>query len=164
MYEGCLQSSWTQLITPSRNFVEVRWRSLFRSTSLGKWCTSYNTPLTSRKRAADCWSLRNFLPRSSLFTARKAQKSHEARYELNSVFGLEKVDQWNPIRTSAIQSTSRKLTKILYEFIASPSEVCVCPVHRRALDLTNLKTHLPVDTYMYKLCNAACFPTQLHVF
>jgi hypothetical protein len=30
----------------------------------------------------------------------KAQKSHGARCELNSVFGLEKVDQWNPIRTS----------------------------------------------------------------
>jgi hypothetical protein len=33
-----------------------------------------------------------------------AQKSHEARSELNSVFGLEKVDRWNPIRTSTIQS------------------------------------------------------------
>jgi hypothetical protein len=38
---------------------------------------------------------------------RKAQKSHGARSELNSVFGLEKVDQWNPIRTSVVQSTSR---------------------------------------------------------
>jgi hypothetical protein len=27
--------------------------------------------------------------------------------ELNSVFGLEKADRWNPIRTSAIQSRSR---------------------------------------------------------
>jgi hypothetical protein len=36
----------------------------------------------------------------------KAQKSHGVRYELNSVFGMEKVDQWNPIRTSAIQSRS----------------------------------------------------------
>jgi hypothetical protein len=25
---------------------------------------------------------------------------------LNSVFGLEKVDRWNPIRTSAVQSRS----------------------------------------------------------
>jgi hypothetical protein len=32
--------------------------------------------------------------------------SHGARSKLNSVFGLEKVDQWNPIRTSAIQSRS----------------------------------------------------------
>jgi hypothetical protein len=31
------------------------------------------------KRAADRWSLRNFLPRSSLFMVRKAQKSHGAR-------------------------------------------------------------------------------------
>jgi hypothetical protein len=58
---GRLQSSWTQLITPSRNFVEVRWRSLFRSTALGKRCTSYNAPPTSRKRAADRWSLSKFL-------------------------------------------------------------------------------------------------------
>jgi hypothetical protein len=37
----------------------------------------------------------------------KAQKSHGVRSELNSVLGLEKVDQRNPIRTSAIQSKSR---------------------------------------------------------
>jgi hypothetical protein len=92
-YEGRLQSSWTHLINPSRNFVEVRWRSLFRSTSLGKRWTSYNAPLTSRKRAADRWSLRKFLPRSSLFIVGKAQKSHGARFELNSVFSLEKVDR-----------------------------------------------------------------------
>jgi hypothetical protein len=36
----------------------------------------------------------------------KAQKSHGERSELNSVFSFEKVDQWNPIRTSAIQSRS----------------------------------------------------------
>jgi hypothetical protein len=35
-----------------------------------------------------------------------AQKSHGVRSELNSVFGLEKVDQWNPIKISAIQSRS----------------------------------------------------------
>jgi hypothetical protein len=34
----------------------------------------------------------------------KAQKLHGVRSELNSVFGLEKVDQWNPIRTSTMQS------------------------------------------------------------
>jgi hypothetical protein len=34
----------------------------------------------------------------------KAQKLHVARSELNFVFGLEKVDQWNPITTSAVQS------------------------------------------------------------
>jgi hypothetical protein len=63
----------------SRNFVEVRWRSCFRSTSLGKRCTSYNAPPNSPKRAADRWSLRNFLSRSSFFVVEKAQKSHGAR-------------------------------------------------------------------------------------
>jgi hypothetical protein len=37
----------------------------------------------------------------------KAQKSHGASSELNPVFGFEKVDKWNPIKTSAIQSRSR---------------------------------------------------------
>jgi hypothetical protein len=87
----------------------MQWRSLFRSTSLSKRCTSYNAPPTSRKHAADRWSLRNFLSRSSLFMVGKAQKSHGARSELNSVFGLEKLDRWNPIRTSAIQSRSRPM-------------------------------------------------------
>jgi hypothetical protein len=96
LYDGRLESSWTHLITPSRNLVQVRWRSFFRSTSLGKRCTSYNAPPTSRKRAADSWSLRNFLLRSSLFMVGKAQKSHGARSELNSVFGLEKLGPQNP--------------------------------------------------------------------
>jgi hypothetical protein len=87
--------------------VEVQWRSLFRSTSLGKRCTCYNAPPNSRKRATDRWSLRNFLPRSSLIVVGRVQKSHGARSELNSVIGLEKLDRWNPIRTSAIQSRSR---------------------------------------------------------
>jgi hypothetical protein len=39
----------------------------------------------------------------------KAQNSYGARSELNSVSGLEKVDRWNPIRTSAIQSRSRPM-------------------------------------------------------
>jgi hypothetical protein len=80
--EGRLKSSWTRLITPSRNFVEVWWRSLFRSTSLGKRCTFYNATPTSRKRVADRWSPRNFLPWSSLFMFREAQKSHEATSRL----------------------------------------------------------------------------------
>jgi hypothetical protein len=90
LYQSRLKSSWTRHIAPSRNFVEMRWRSLFRSTSLGKRCTSYNAPPASRKRAADRWWLGNFLPRSSLFMVEKAQKSHGARSELNSVFGLGK--------------------------------------------------------------------------
>jgi hypothetical protein len=36
--------------------------------------------------------------------AGKAQKSHGARSKFNSVFGLEEVDRWNPIRISATQS------------------------------------------------------------
>jgi hypothetical protein len=40
---------------------------------------------------------------------RKVQKSHGAGSELNSVFGLEKLDRWNPIRTSTIQSRSRPM-------------------------------------------------------
>jgi hypothetical protein len=36
----------------------------------------------------------------------KAQKLHGARSELNSVFGLEKLDRWNPIKTSTMQSRS----------------------------------------------------------
>jgi hypothetical protein len=107
IYEGRLKISWTHLITPSRNFVEMRWRPLFRSTSLGKRCTSYNAPPTSWKRAADRWSLRNSLPGNSLFMVGKKQKSHGTRSELNYVFALKKVDRWNPIRTSAIQSRSR---------------------------------------------------------
>jgi hypothetical protein len=86
IYEGRLRSSWTHLITPSQKFVEMRWRSLFRSTSLGKRCTSYNAPPTSRKLAADRWSLRNFLPRSSLFMVGKVQKSHGARSGLYGGF------------------------------------------------------------------------------
>jgi hypothetical protein len=78
MYEGRLKSSWIRLITPTRNFMVVQWRSLFRSTSLGKRCTSYNAPPTSRNRAVDRWPLRNFLPRSSLFVVGKVQKLHGA--------------------------------------------------------------------------------------
>jgi hypothetical protein len=82
MYEGRLQSLCTHLITPSRNFVEVRWRSLFRSTFPCQAMHFLNVPLTSRKRASDRWSLRNFLRRSSLFMIGKAQKSHVAKCEL----------------------------------------------------------------------------------
>jgi hypothetical protein len=82
IYEGRLQSSWIRLTTLNWNFIEVQWLSLFRSISLGKRCTSYNAPPTSRKRAAGRWSLRNFLHQSSLFMIGKAQKLHEARSAL----------------------------------------------------------------------------------
>jgi hypothetical protein len=39
----------------------------------------------------------------------KAQKSHGAISELDSAFGLEKVDRWNPIRTSTIQCRYRPM-------------------------------------------------------
>jgi hypothetical protein len=47
-----------------------------------------------------------FLALELPFHVWKSPKSHGARSELNSVFGLEKVDWWNPIRTSTIQSRS----------------------------------------------------------
>jgi hypothetical protein len=59
--------------------VEVQWLSLFQSITLGKQCTSYNAPPTSWKHAADHWLLQNFLPQSSLFMVRKAQKSNGVR-------------------------------------------------------------------------------------
>jgi hypothetical protein len=125
--EGRLQSPWTHLITPSRNVVAMRWRYLFRSTSLCNRCTSYNAPPTSRKRAADRWSFRNFLHWSSLFMVGKAQKSHGDRSELNSVFGLEKVDMWNPIRTSAIRSRSRPMRFLCFSnHEAINFEVIIC--------------------------------------
>jgi hypothetical protein len=51
----------------------------------------------------------NILPRSSLSLVGKKQRSLGARFELNSVFGLKRVDQWNSIRTSPIQSRSRSM-------------------------------------------------------
>jgi hypothetical protein len=39
----------------------------------------------------------------------KAQKSHGAGYELNSVLGLEEDDRQNPVRISALQSRSRPM-------------------------------------------------------
>jgi hypothetical protein len=39
----------------------------------------------------------------------KSPKSHGTRPELNSVFCLQKVDRWNPIRTSVIQFRSRPM-------------------------------------------------------
>jgi hypothetical protein len=82
MYKAHLNSSCTHLITLCQNFMDVWWQSLFWSTSLGKQYTSYNVPLTSWKCAADRWSLRNFLPQSSLFMVGQAQKLHGARFVL----------------------------------------------------------------------------------
>jgi hypothetical protein len=69
---------------------------LQRSTHFSKiWCR----PLITSK----------FFALSSLLMVGKTQKSHGARYELNSVFGLEKVDWWNTIITSATPSSSRPM-------------------------------------------------------
>jgi hypothetical protein len=49
----------------------------------------------------------------------KAQKSHGARSELNSVFGLKKVDQLNAIRTSTMQSRSCPMLVYLNDSLIS---------------------------------------------
>jgi hypothetical protein len=64
---------------------------LQRSTHFSKTCCR---PLITSK----------FLSLGLPFHGWKSPESHEARSELNSVFCLEKMDRWNPIRTSAIQS------------------------------------------------------------
>jgi hypothetical protein len=110
MYERRLQSSWTHFITPSGNFVEVQRQSLFRNTSLGKRCTSYNATPTSRKRAADRWSHPNFFPRCSYFIVGKAQKSHGTRYGLYNVCsnGVTQIHFWQA--KHRIQFTSHPMT------------------------------------------------------
>jgi hypothetical protein len=50
-----------------------------------------------------------FLVSGLLYMVRKSQKLHRAKSELNSVFGLEKVDRWNTIRTLATQSRSHPM-------------------------------------------------------
>jgi hypothetical protein len=49
----------------------------------------------------------------------KAQKFHGVRSELNSVFGLGRVDRWNPIRTFAIQTRSCTGTALPFTFFLS---------------------------------------------
>jgi hypothetical protein len=50
--------------------------------------------------------------RASFSWLEKPRNCMGARSELNSVFGLEKVVQWNPMRTSAIQSRSRPMQSL----------------------------------------------------
>jgi hypothetical protein len=52
------------------------------TVSFSKYLPSHNAPFTCRKRDADRCSIRNFLPRSSLSTVGKAQKSHVMRSKL----------------------------------------------------------------------------------
>jgi hypothetical protein len=98
-YEGCLESSWTHLITSSRNFVEVRWRSLSRSTSLGKWCTSYNASPTSRKRAAD----RSPQPLGG-WSNRRCARSTATRFIFTLVSPSRVYTSWNRISFHCIVS------------------------------------------------------------
>jgi hypothetical protein len=62
----------------------------------------------------------------------KAQKSHGTRSELNSVFGLEKVDRWNPIRTTAIQSKSVGTSSFEFEIISLSNRIS-CITRRRVM-------------------------------
>jgi hypothetical protein len=71
--------------------------------------TTFHPLLENVLQTVDHFEISCLGARSSLFMAGKAQKSHGVRSELNSVFGLEKVDRWNPVRTSAIQSRSRPM-------------------------------------------------------
>jgi hypothetical protein len=106
-YEGLLKSSWTHLITPSWNllgcgdglFFEV---PLLVSDAL---LTTLHPLLENVLQTVDHFEISCL--GAPFFMVGKAQKSHEARSELNSLFGLEKVDRWNPIRTSSIQFRSR---------------------------------------------------------
>jgi hypothetical protein len=67
---------------------------LQRSTHFSK---TYCRPLITSK----------FLASELLFHGWKSPEIARGSSELNSVFDLEKVDRWNPIRTSAIQSRCR---------------------------------------------------------
>jgi hypothetical protein len=69
-----------------------------RSTHFSKTCCR---PLITSK----------FLASELLFHGWKVQKSYGERSELNSVFGLLKVDRRNPIRTSAIPSRFRLILR-----------------------------------------------------
>jgi hypothetical protein len=108
-YEGRFKSSWTHLITPSRNFVEVRWRSLFEVPAFASdaLLTTLHPLLGNVLQTVDNFKISCLgAPFSWL---EKPRNRIGARSELNSVLGLEKVDRWNIIRTSAIQSRSRPI-------------------------------------------------------
>jgi hypothetical protein len=104
-----LQSSWTHLINMSRTLWRCGDGLFFEVPPLASDAlfTTLYPLLENVLQTVDHFE--NFLPRTSLFIVGKAQISHGARSEMNSVFGLEKVDRWNPIRTSVIQSRSRPM-------------------------------------------------------
>jgi hypothetical protein len=88
IYEGRLQSSWTHLITPSRNFVEVHWRSRFRSTS--PWQEMHFLQRSTNFSKTCCRPLIT----SKFLASELSFQSHGAR------FGFEKVGQWTPLEHS----------------------------------------------------------------
>jgi hypothetical protein len=102
MYEVRLQSSWTHLITQSGNFVKLRLQCLFRSTSHGKSCISYNALPTSRKLSYGRF-------KRTLFRMAEQPKRSVSISRLKSGNGCPHRDRWNPMRTSAIQFRSRPM-------------------------------------------------------
>jgi hypothetical protein len=71
----------------------------------------------------------------------KAQKLHGARRKLNSVFRLEKVDHWNPIRTFAIQ------------FRIAPCDFWAFPTMRRELQGKKFRSASVVCSKFLESCN-----------
>jgi hypothetical protein len=83
IYDGRLKSSWTHLNTPSRNFVEVWWRSLFRSTSLGKRCTSWQRSTHFSKTCCRPLISSKFLTSELPFHGWKSQEIAWAGWDLD---------------------------------------------------------------------------------
>jgi hypothetical protein len=108
-FEARLKSSWTHLITLSRNFVKVRWRSLFLSTSLGKrWLlTTLHSLLGNVLQTVDYFEISFF---GAPFWWLEKYRNRMGR-DLNWILcpACQKVDRRNPIRTSAIWSRSRPM-------------------------------------------------------
>jgi hypothetical protein len=73
------------MVSFSKYFPWQAMHFLQRSTYFSKTCCR---PLITTSK---------FLVSELPFSVGKDQKSHGARSELNSVFGLEKVDRWNPL-------------------------------------------------------------------
>jgi hypothetical protein len=88
----------------------------------------------------------------------KAQRSHGVRSELNSVFGLDKVDRWNPIRTSAIQSISRPM-----QFLGFSNHEKGAPRQERNFEVINGLQH--VFEKWVERCKKciACLRPSLHL-
>jgi hypothetical protein len=119
LYEGRLQSSWTQLYYSESELCGsavtvsfskyIPWQAthfLQRSTHFSKTCCRYR------------WSLRNFLPLSSLFMVGEAQKSHGTR---SGLYGGCSNGVLQTIRIVTLESTVTELwhKKPLLTFVAT---------------------------------------------